>query len=109
MAISPVQSVQPVSKRSASTEACCAGGDSSRVEIPHEAIRERAYFLSLTRNGSAGDPEQDWKQAELELRAEAAGRSFHRIPRAGMPKDRNEIVPSLSGSLAKPEVLFIGG
>lgn len=109
MAISPVQTVHRVSDQCKSTQSYGVHGDSARLEIPHEAIRERAYFLSLTRSGSAANPEQDWKQAELELRAEAAGRAFHRIPEAGMHQNRNEGVPSLSGSLAKPEVLFIGG
>ena len=37
-----------------------------------EAIRERAYFLYLARNGDAGDPQSDWLQAERELIAERA-------------------------------------
>lgn len=33
-------------------------------------IRERAYYIYLARAGKPGTPEQDWLQAERELREE---------------------------------------
>ena len=42
-----------------------------------EQIRQRAYEIYLSRGRTAGNPEWDWQQAELELRARMAllGRS----------------------------------
>lgn len=40
------------------------------VEPTLAQIRERAYFIYLARGGRPGTPEQDWFQAEQELRAE---------------------------------------
>ena len=37
-----------------------------------EQIRQRAYEIYLTRGPAAGNPEWDWQQAELELRARFA-------------------------------------
>jgi hypothetical protein len=37
-----------------------------------EQIRRRAYEIFLSRNGNPGNPEWDWQQAELELRARIA-------------------------------------
>lgn len=37
-----------------------------------EQIRQRAYEIYLSRNGRPGNPEWDWQQAELELRARLA-------------------------------------
>ncbi len=37
-----------------------------------EQIRRRAYEIYLSRGGAAGNPEWDWQQAELELRARIA-------------------------------------
>jgi hypothetical protein len=34
-----------------------------------EQIRQRAYEIYRARGGAPGDPEWDWRQAELELRA----------------------------------------
>ncbi|QSQ19368.1 DUF2934 domain-containing protein [Pyxidicoccus parkwayensis] len=34
----------------------------------HEQIARRAYEIFLARRGSPGNPEQDWFQAERELR-----------------------------------------
>jgi hypothetical protein len=40
---------------------------------PTEAqIRQRAYEIYLSRDGAPGNPEWDWQQAELELRARIA-------------------------------------
>jgi hypothetical protein len=38
----------------------------------YEEIALRAYHLYLQRHGAAGNPFDDWKQAEQELLAEAA-------------------------------------
>jgi hypothetical protein len=36
--------------------------------ITHEQIRARAYEIYMARGGRPGSPEQDWAQAETELR-----------------------------------------
>ena len=38
--------------------------------VTEELIRERAYHLSLERNGGPADPVADWIRAERELTAE---------------------------------------
>jgi hypothetical protein len=44
-----------------------------RVAGPtEEQIRQRAYQIYLARDGAPGNPEWDWQQAELELRARIA-------------------------------------
>lgn len=47
--------------------------DRQQVELaPHQfeqAVRERAYYIYLERNGVAGDPADDWARAEREIRA----------------------------------------
>ncbi len=44
-----------------------------RVAGPTETqIRQRAYEIYVARNGAPGNPEWDWQQAELELRARIA-------------------------------------
>ena len=48
--------------------------DSTTTVSPtHEEIRTRAYFLYLQRNGSSGDPQDDWFRAEQELTAGVHG------------------------------------
>jgi len=37
-----------------------------------EQIRRRAHEIYLSRSGAPGNPEWDWQQAELELRARIA-------------------------------------
>lgn len=37
-----------------------------------EQIRQRAYEIYVARGATPGDPEWDWRQAELELRARIA-------------------------------------
>jgi hypothetical protein len=47
--------------------------DVPRISGPTETqIRHRAYEIYLSRNGAPGNPEWDWQQAELELRARIA-------------------------------------
>jgi Protein of unknown function (DUF2934) len=41
-------------------------------EPTHEEISVRAYYCWLDRGGAEGLAEQDWQQAEHELRAEKA-------------------------------------
>ena len=36
--------------------------------LTHEQIRARAYEIYMARGGRPGSPEQDWAQAETELR-----------------------------------------
>jgi hypothetical protein len=40
------------------------------IALPEEAIRERAYEIYERRGRQDGFAEEDWLQAELELRAE---------------------------------------
>jgi len=39
-----------------------------RTGPTHEQIARRAYEIFLARGGQSGNPEQDWHQAERELR-----------------------------------------
>jgi hypothetical protein len=39
-----------------------------RTGPSHEQIARRAYEIFLARGGQPGNPEQDWQQAERELR-----------------------------------------
>ncbi len=59
---------EPTKKRSPKTERKSArkatATRTKRVEITHDHIAERAYFLSLERGG---DPFANWLQAEREL------------------------------------------
>ncbi|HRX84184.1 MAG TPA: DUF2934 domain-containing protein [Phycisphaerae bacterium] len=50
-----------------SIEPCPA--DAAVSEPTEDEIRQRAFEISLTRNGAPGDPMADWLQAEQELRA----------------------------------------
>lgn len=40
----------------------------SRGSPSHEQVARRAYEIFLARGGTPGNPEQDWFQAERELR-----------------------------------------
>ncbi len=50
--------------------------NASQVPLPpmptEEQIRQRAYEIYLARGGKPGNPEWDWYQAELELKARLA-------------------------------------
>lgn len=47
-----------------------------------DQIRERAYFIYLSRDGGPGDPNADWLRAERELIAERAKSRVRRIDRS---------------------------
>ena len=47
--------------------------DQELAKPSHEQIAERAYHIYLERGGHAGDPVEDWLQAERELSAEQEG------------------------------------
>lgn len=53
---------------SASTASAEQRADSATSTV-EEKIRQRAYELFLERNGHAGSAEQDWLQAEAEVRS----------------------------------------
>ncbi len=42
------------------------------IQPTEEQIRKRAYEIYLARGNAPGNPDWDWQQAELELRARAA-------------------------------------
>lgn len=48
--------------------------DSTYAALPEEAIRERAHELYELRGRQEGMEQEDWFQAESELRAETQGR-----------------------------------
>jgi hypothetical protein len=50
--------------------------------IPHERIAKRAYEKWCQRGCPPGTHQQDWYEAEAELRAEMSGSSS--VPRSGM-------------------------
>lgn len=49
-------------------------GEEMHVEVTPDRIRVRAYEIYQGRNGSPGDPESDWCQAERELNGLADSR-----------------------------------
>jgi hypothetical protein len=52
----------------ASTGPAQAAATPARTGPTHEQIARRAYEIFLARAGQPGNPEQDWLQAERELR-----------------------------------------
>jgi hypothetical protein len=48
----------------------------------HDEIALRAYHIYLQRNGAAGNPFDDWKQAEQELLAETTAKPKSRASKA---------------------------
>ncbi len=50
----------------------CAASITPPAAPTVEQIRQRAYEIYLARNGRPGNPDWDWQQAELELRARIA-------------------------------------
>jgi hypothetical protein len=53
------------------------GADAQIVEISHEEIRVRAYFLAIERGGQGSDVDI-WLEAERQLRAARAGSTADR-------------------------------
>jgi hypothetical protein len=72
-----------------------AGGTSSTTrrtirkssEQMEEAVRLRAYHLYLAREGAPGTAEDDWLQAEHEIRGQATEGS-RRVPRRSPPRPK---------------------
>lgn len=56
----------------ATSKARKAAAPKAASEPSHEEIALRAYHIYLQRNGSPGNPFEDWKRAEQELTHEAA-------------------------------------
>lgn len=82
----------------------------SQSESSADAIRERAYFIFLARNGAAGDAETDWKQAERELRAEAGRKNRPGIAAGRVWEGGKEAGSSVSkgGNAPRPQVSTSG-
>ncbi|MFL5347352.1 MAG: DUF2934 domain-containing protein [Hyalangium sp.] len=53
---------------SAPTQNQAQSQNTARTGPTHEQIARRAYEIFLARGGQPGNPEQDWHQAERELR-----------------------------------------
>jgi hypothetical protein len=60
-------------------------GSAKKPAPTHDEIALRAYHIYLERNGAAGNPFDDWKQAEQELSAEAG--------KAKTRKSKSKVVP----------------
>lgn len=54
-----------------------AENESSRMEIAHELVAERAHALWQARGCPMGDPHTDWEAAERELLEESAAAATH--------------------------------
>jgi len=69
----PAKRDQPIIERAkAAKPARRRAKAAPRVPVPtDEEIRERAYYLSLERNGSPGDPVDDWNRAKEQLESAA--------------------------------------
>lgn len=50
------------------------------IEIPSEKIAQRAYEKWVQRGCVTGSPDQDWLEAEAELRAESAAATVEPLP-----------------------------
>ena len=63
----------PATKRTAVRSAARVGPKSTTKSgaprYTEDQIRERAYYIYMARGGEAGDPLEDWLQAERELGA----------------------------------------
>ena len=62
-----VQAAKPV-VQTATPAAQAAAPARSNTVLTHEQIARRAYEIFLARGGQHGSAEQDWQQAERELR-----------------------------------------
>jgi hypothetical protein len=58
--------------RSVRTRPRTKSGSSVMLAPTPEQIRQRAYEIYVSRGSTPGNPDWDWQQAELELRARIA-------------------------------------
>jgi hypothetical protein len=63
-----VPTAQPTKPASASNTVAQAAAPARSTVLTHEQIARRAYEIFLARGGEHGHHEQDWAQAERELR-----------------------------------------
>ena len=65
-----VQAAKPVATpvAQAATPVAQAAAPARNTALTHEQIARRAYEIFLARGGQHGNAEQDWQQAERELR-----------------------------------------
>ncbi|HLL02111.1 MAG TPA: DUF2934 domain-containing protein [Myxococcaceae bacterium] len=61
-----VQAAKPVAQ--AANPVAQAATPARNTVLTHEQIARRAYEIFMARGGQPGSPEQDWQQAERELR-----------------------------------------
>lgn len=50
------------------------------VELPHDKITQRAYEIWVRKGRPEGQDEQNWTEAEAELRAELTGKPAEPLP-----------------------------
>jgi hypothetical protein len=66
------------------------GGTRKTKRMPNEEeIRMRAYQIFLSRNGNGGSPEEDWLQAEEELRGKPTAKRTTRARSSSAKKIAN--------------------
>ena len=58
----------------------CVTNSSCDLEIPSEKIAQRAYEKWVSRGKPIGNPEQDWHEAEQELRQEYQSMTAEQLP-----------------------------
>ncbi len=76
-----------------------SGGQAGHVTIPHDRIAKRAYEKWCKRGCPHGTHQQDWYEAEAELRAEMTGQSVGHVspsmpqPTASRPMQQPAAMP----------------
>ncbi len=65
----------PTTPTSQTGRSMTSGGQAGQATIPHERIAKRAYEKWCKRGCPHGTHQQDWYEAEAELRAEMTGQS----------------------------------
>lgn len=68
MARTNAKTPTPAEKETAKVPSAPTAQNTARPGPAHEQIARRAYEIFLARDGQPGNPEQDWHQAERELR-----------------------------------------
>lgn len=82
---------QPKSKTPAATNGNAANGNPTghaangqpavpAIELSHDKIGQRAYEIWVRKGKPHGTSDQDWREAEVELRAELTGRPAEPLP-----------------------------
>lgn len=72
--------LKKLAKPKSSDSAAGPAARSPHVEIPHEKIVQRAYEIWVRKGHPHGQDDQNWREAEAELRAEFAHGGSEPLP-----------------------------